>query len=157
MDIETGEITVQDNETGEWMSQLPSYDSETGEPENLNFTFRSKFRIQTHNCTKNATKKLVTRDMSPILLVMLPTLFISPGLATIAIALLEVVIHMWAHRKNKTLVDKGIYYRSPMHVVASEFCARCRDQRTMDKIGKIQDKRAHRFKCHYEYVKRVVT
>lgn len=158
MDEETGELAGRDCETGEWLPYIPECDSETGESENsATMPQRTKFRINNYHGNRHCCQKPLTRDMSPALLFLLPTLFFYPGLATLIIALLEVTIHMWAHKKNKTLTNKSVYYKSPMHIVASEFCAKCRDERTMDKVGKLQDKRAHRFKCHYEYVKRIVT
>lgn len=161
MDTETGEQYNRDNETGELLPYEDSWDNETGESENVNLSVprRRTFRIQTHEQKKTNvyTVPITTRDLSPALLLLLPTLFIWPGIAIIAITALEVTIHMWAHRKNKKLTHSRIYYQSPMHIVASEFCALCLDQKASDKITRIQDKRAHRFKCHYEYVKRIVT
>lgn len=160
MDTETGEQYNRDDETGEILPDEDRYDNETGETETANNTLpvRTKFRIQIHDQKKSTVRAapITTRDLSPALLVLLPTLFVWPGLATVAIAVLEVTIHMWAHRKNRKLAHSRVYYRSPMHIVASEFCALCRDQTASDKITQLQDKRAHRFKCH-EYVKRIVT
>lgn len=157
MDSETGEQD-RDQETGEWLPYISECDSETGESENSTAApQRAKFRINPQHQRRCCKKPITTRDLSPAILLLLPTLFVYPGLTTIIVAFLEVVIHMWAHKKNKTLTNKNIYYKSPMHIVASEFCAKCRDERTMDKVGKLQDRRAHRFKSHYEYVKRIVT
>lgn len=163
MDSETGE-RCRDSETGEWVPCDNDYDDETGEPASTTQSAilpkRTTFKI--HPCyMKHSSKKYYptasTRDMSPALLFLLPTLFVYPGITSIIIAILEVIIHTWAHRANKRLANKNVYYKSPMHIIASEFCAKCRDIKTMDKIEKLQDKRTHRFKCHYEYVKRIVT
>lgn len=157
MDTETGENFNIDDETGEILTEK-KYDNETGEHDTTTLNKRiKKFRINLNKKNCGIRKPIVTRDLSPAIIVLLPTLFMWPGIATVGIAVLEVMVHMWAHRKNKRLGDSRVYYRSPMHIVASEFCALCRDQKDVDEITRIQDKRINRFKCNYEYVKRIVT
>lgn len=167
MDLETGEVGCsRDCETGEWVP-YEDFDNETGEYESGDFsnssypTSRTTFKIPNSymNKTKHSlsrSQRQTTRDMSPALLFLLPTLFVYPGITSIIVAFLEVIIHTWAHRINKKLTNKNVYYKSPMHIIASEFCAKCRDIKSMDKIEKLQDKRTLRFKCN-EYVKRIVT
>lgn len=91
--------------------------------------------------------------MSHRLLLLLPVLLVFPKLPTVLIAIFEIIIHMWCHKKNKQLSDPGLYYRSPLHIVTSEYCAYCTSQKQMDKISKIQDKRKYRhFKSTCKYV-----
>lgn len=169
MDMETGEPDFRrDLETGELLA-TEDFDSETGELESdvvdVSMFLKSRSTFKVPSAYINKTKKrynsrharCTTRDMSPALLFLLPTLFVYPGVTSIIVAILEVVIHTWAHRINKKLTNKNVYYRSPMHIIASEFCAKCRDIKSMDKIEQLQDKRTLRFKCNYEYVKRIVT
>lgn len=158
MDLETGEYGSRDDETGELIPF--ECDSETGEFENSfsRSSHRTPFRIY-ENKGKYSTSPppRSTQNMSQLLIFLLPTLFVYSGISVIAIAVLEVSIHIWAHKKNKNLANEGVYYKSPLHVLCSEFCAKCRDEKYMMKIGKLQDERTHRLKCHYEYVKRIVT
>lgn len=71
--------------------------------------------------------------------------------------LLEIALHVWAHHKNKMLRNSSIYFRSPFHVISSEFCALCQNETCMNRIGKIQQMRMHKFLRHCNYMKRVVT
>jgi len=166
MDSETGE-SFRDKETGE-MPASAKVNLETGEseinrsrPEKQNNT--RKFRIPSKqpppkqnslNTIKRANKSLVpvkapqifnTNDVTPCLLFLLPTtLFFYPILAA-CISFIEVVLHVWAHKKNKKLTNKDIYYQSPLHIFVSEFCGSCREERSKDKIISIQDKRNYKF------------
>lgn len=85
-------------------------------------------------------------DISPIVLFLLPTLFVYPAL-TLILAVIEISIHMWAHRKNKTLNNPKYYFRSPLHSCVSVYCARCKEDNYMSTIGKLQDKRTMQYDC----------
>lgn len=70
---------------------------------------------------------------------------------------LEMSLHIWAHHKNKTLKDANVYFRSPFHGVSSEFCALCQNETCMNRVGKMQQIRMHKFLRQCNYMKRVVT
>ncbi|KAK2588154.1 hypothetical protein KPH14_004204 [Odynerus spinipes] len=70
----------------------------------------------------------------------------------------EVILHVWAHRKNKTLRNASEYYfRSPFHAISSEFCALCQNETCMNRVEKMQQIRLHKFLRQYNYMKRIVT
>lgn len=69
----------------------------------------------------------------------------------------EVILHVWAHRKNKSLKNASVYFRSPFHAISSEFCALCQNEMCMDRVGKLQQKRMHKFFRQCNYMKRIVT
>lgn len=70
---------------------------------------------------------------------------------------LEMSLHIWAHHKNKTLKDANVYFRSPFHGISSEFCALCQNETCMNRVGKMQQIRMHKFLRQCNYMKRVVT
>ncbi|XP_049776739.1 uncharacterized protein LOC126171192 [Schistocerca cancellata] len=92
-----------------------------------------------------------SQNMNPAVF-LLPTLFLFPAWASIFCIILELCIHMWAHRKNwerSELVGAGTsplpaLYRSPLNTITSEFCAYCQSDKLMATIGKLQDERKTR-------------
>lgn len=168
MDWETGEEQP-DHETGE-LPAVPRLNCETGELEmNCNrpsLIQRKPFKIP-KNYTRKATKSKLdscakkgiirtSNNMSPALLLLLPVFFL-PSVG-IVISIVEILIHMWCHRKNKKLQNTDKYYESPFHIFVCEFCKLCIDESAANKITKLQDKRNNKFtKYGIEYVRRVVT
>lgn len=76
----------------------------------------------------------------------------------ILLMILEVVLHVWAHRKNKLLKNASVYYfRSPFHAISSEFCALCQNETCMNRVKQMQQIRLHKFIQHCNYMKRIVT
>ncbi|XP_043468511.1 uncharacterized protein LOC122502489 [Leptopilina heterotoma] len=71
--------------------------------------------------------------------------------------LMEVILHVYSHRKNKSLKDSNVYYQSPFHGISSEFCALCQSETCMNRVDKMQQARMHRFLKQCNYMKRVVT
>lgn len=69
----------------------------------------------------------------------------------------ETSLHVWAHHKNKALKNASVYFRSPFHAISSEFCALCQSETCMDRVGKMQQIRMHKFLRQCNYMKRVVT
>lgn len=69
----------------------------------------------------------------------------------------EMSLHIWAHHKNKTLKNTNVYFRSPFHGISSEFCALCQNETCMNRVGKMQQIRMHKFLRQCNYMKRVVT
>ncbi|XP_011636133.1 uncharacterized protein LOC105426549 [Pogonomyrmex barbatus] len=69
----------------------------------------------------------------------------------------EVILHVWAHHKNKTLKNTNVYFRSPFHDISAEFCALCQNETCMNRVGKMHQIRMHKFLRQCNYMKRVVT
>lgn len=84
-----------------------------------------------------------TCNISPLVL-LLPTLFLfpSPAWLTVFSILIELCLHMWTHKTNKYCKDTRLRYRSPLHVLSSQFCALCKTRRNTQKISRLQDARA---------------
>lgn len=152
MDLETGE-TVRDEETGETL--IPVVNLETGETEihstSTNTQNRSrKFRIPHQHTSQKATeinesKCFITSDIVPCLIFLFSaTLFFNP-IVIACLGTLEVCLHVWAHKKNKKIIHKNIYYQSPLHIFVCEFCGKCLEERSKKKITRIQDKRNYKF------------
>ncbi|KAJ3662696.1 hypothetical protein Zmor_007031 [Zophobas morio] len=153
-----------DAETGEEITRL---NLETGEVE---FIITSKklpakpkvFRIPTSCMNLKKREEKIKFDSSPTftaaLVFLLPTtIFFSPILGLLVV-LIEVIIHVWAHRKNKLIRHKNLYYQSPLHIICKEYCGACKEEESKIKITKFQEKRADKFKKYgFEYFKRIVT
>lgn len=92
-----------------------------------------------------------SQNMNPAVF-LLPTLFLFPAWASIFCIILELCIHMWAHRKNWEHGELATaaagplptLYRSPLNTITSEFCAYCQSDKLMATIGKLQDERKTR-------------
>lgn len=93
--------------------------------------------------------------MNPIFL-FLPAIIYFRWFAA-SLMLFEVIFHGWTHHKNKSLKNSDVYYRSPFYGITAEFCALCQDETRMDKVGKMQKIRLHKFLRHCNYMKRAVT
>ncbi|XP_050360818.1 uncharacterized protein LOC126780394 [Nymphalis io] len=148
-DDETGEvITYQiNNETGEHsiLNKIPSIFS-TKHTKNTFFKFpkgyinkSKKFQALKENILAGAN------TTSPRLFLIIPTLMIFPSLVCVILMLLETLLHVRCHKKNKNLKEPNLYYRSPFHVITSTFCGLCRDSDMVSKIGQIQAKRRYRY------------
>ncbi|XP_033157649.1 uncharacterized protein LOC117139450 [Drosophila mauritiana] len=83
------------------------------------------------------------------LLFLVPTLFCYNFVIGATLALIEIFLHMMSHHKNSLTMQKGLYFRSPLHVLSSQFCAICRTEsdskynRIFDILNK-QMRNAHR-------------
>lgn len=88
------------------------------------------------------------------LLYLLPLLFMTPKLFALVISFVEMILHVWAHRKTGTNGNPAVYYRSPMHVVTRNFCEVCRHERLMGRVGKLQDVRMKQMQNYFRKVTR---
>lgn len=61
-------------------------------------------------------------------LLLLPTIFCFNVYAALSVTIIEVFLHFWSHQKNGLNTDNRIYYRSPLHIITSQFCIRCRNE-----------------------------
>lgn len=158
-----GETRV-DTETGEILYP-PLYNPETGEYEgHFYLPLKSKFRIPPHqrldkktlNKPMKVNKMEVEIIVAAILLLLAMVMFYP--IVAIAVCICEIILHNWVHKKNKTLKDDTFYYRSPLHCIVKEFCARCKDVSATEKIWKLQDERNDRMRKYgLESIRRVVT
>lgn len=172
MDYETGEC-FRDVETGE--TPAPALiNNETGEME-INYTrptYKKPFKVPStvnHKTKQQQLQEQQTDEgciyteppqkrvsVAPAFAI-LTLLFFVPVFG-ILVSIIEFLIHMWTHKKNKTLRNSNLYYRSPFHDIVSEFCSLCIEENSKNKITKLQDKRNEKFtKYGIEYVRRIVT
>lgn len=175
MDSETGEC-YRDKETGE-LPAVAKVNLETGETE-INHTMpekesRKRFRVPNNNPTKKSMPRSQTKqyhvppdgdthfstsDVVPCVLFLLPTTLCFYPIIAAFLSIVEVILHVWAHKKNKTLPNKEVWYQSPLHIFVREFCGACKEQRSVNKITMIQDKRNYKFiKYGIDYVRGIVT
>lgn len=86
-------------------------------------------------------------------LFILPMLVFLPGWFAIIYVLAEGMFHVWAHKNNYT------HYKSPLDPVFDQVCAICSFERSMEKVGKLQDERliqvTTRRLLDYDYVKKI--
>lgn len=150
---------------------------ETGEPEislvGTTKSRRMRFQIpkevketlSTKESSSKKNKKLIGLEpvpivasfgqMRPICILLLATVCFRWFLPLLM--LFELSLHVWAHHKNKSLKNASVYFRSPFHLISSEFCALCQNETCMDRVGKMQQMRMHKFLRQCNYMKRVVT
>lgn len=167
LDLETGEETA--GSSMSFFEGVHSTNDETGESEMLRppptktTTRRKPFQIPrsallleeprpkprgetprvltlTSTCRIKDHVGRASQNMSPTVF-LLPTLFLCPAWAAALCVILEVCIHMWAHKKNQQRNASDVHYRSPLNMITSEFCAYCQSDKLMDRIGKLQDER----------------
>ncbi|KAJ8922290.1 hypothetical protein NQ315_004229 [Exocentrus adspersus] len=128
--------------------------------------FRIRFRIPStreQKPTNNSKWPCCKVDKPEVefitaLVFLLPTMILFHPILSIVTCVLEIILHSWVHKKNKTLRDGTFYYKSPLHGIVKEFCGRCKDQQTKDKITKIQDMRNNKMQRYeLEYIKSMVT
>lgn len=145
-----------DDETGEIVTY--SINQETGEPlENSSgcvsaspgrterfVTFRTGYSTNYKKFQTLKANIIAGSNRTSPRLFLIPTLMIFPGFLTIMIAILEIYLHVRCHKRNKSLKDCSLYYRSPFHMVTSIFCGVCRESETASKVGQLQDQRRHR-------------
>jgi len=77
-------------------------------------------------------------NRNPYLLFLVPTLFCYNFVIGATLALIEIVLHMMSHHRNGLTMQKSLYFRSPLNVLSSQFCAICRTE-TDSKYNRIFD------------------
>ncbi|XP_072744199.1 uncharacterized protein [Anoplolepis gracilipes] len=150
-------------------------DAETGEPEvslidnrmvRGHHLRRVPFQIPKEVKEKSSKKRHLTElepvpagasfgQINPICLFLPAIIYFRWFLALLM--LFEVILHVWAHHKNKTLKNANVYFRSPFHDISAEFCALCQNETCMNRVGKMHQIRMHKFLRQCNYMKRVVT
>ncbi|XP_058797091.1 uncharacterized protein LOC131667602 isoform X1 [Phymastichus coffea] len=162
-----------DRETGEELEYEMS-NAETGEPEpHYQSPNRKKpFKIpiqetENQSIVNSSREKKIWPEFEPVptgvsfgetkpICLLLPAIVYCRWLLGV-LALIEWLLHVYAHRKNKCLSNENaFFFRSPFHAITSQFCAVCQNETCMNVVGKIQQNRMHKFfkQCHY--IKRVV-
>lgn len=86
-------------------------------------------------------------------LFLIPSLFLCFRLCAPLIGIIEIALHVWAHKKNSKNTDENVYYRSPLHIFTSQFCAVCRNKAQMDQVSRLQEKRRN-WRLHFQNVTR---
>lgn len=79
---------------------------------------------------------------------MITSLFICTRIVAVLASMLEILVHAWAHRKNAQNSNPNIYYRSPMHIMTSQFCPVCRNDAYMKEVIKLQDQRSKHWRLN---------
>lgn len=74
-------------------------------------------------------------------LFLVPSLFLFFKFTALVLLFCELLLHIWAHKKNSRNLNTSIFYRSPLHLISSQFCATCKHDAYMIKLCAIQDKR----------------
>lgn len=91
---------------------------------------------------RKRSKREITLGYRPThKLFLIPSLFLFFRITALVLMFCELALHIWAHRMNSRNKDATIFYRSPLHLITSQFCAKCLSQVGMAKLGLIQDKR----------------
>ncbi|XP_011299653.1 uncharacterized protein [Fopius arisanus] len=180
IDKETGESlfsSVDDDDTDLINKKIISStnDAETGEPEvdvggtstkrRVPFQIPRKIKEELSSKENAKNKKQGLADplpegtsfaqTNPVFL-FLPAIFYCRWFA-LGLTVFEVLFHRWTHYKNKSLRDSDVEFRSPFYGITSEFCALCQYETRMDKVGKMQQIRMHKFLKQCHYMKRAVT
>lgn len=151
LDIETGEAPLCpcDQETGEcsgWSAKPFKIPRFYYTASNKKRAFKKRHRLRKANPQES---ELITAAIF-----LLPTMiFFHPILCVISL-IIEIVLHNMSHSKNNKLKSDTIFFhRSPLHGILKEFCGTCKEEMSVNKIRKIQDRKNVRF----QYLKRVVT
>ncbi|XP_033223723.1 uncharacterized protein LOC117177251 [Belonocnema kinseyi] len=175
VDVETGEsFDVQDHPQENGALAYLVNNVETGEPEVNDDTPRIHrkvpFKIPREVRENYAPAKKISEDcmdiesvlegdsfgqINPICLFLPAIIYCKWCIAILLV--METILHVYSHRKNKILKDPSVYYQSPFHGISSQFCALCQSETCMNRVGKMQQARMHRFLRQCNYMKRVVT
>lgn len=169
MYTDTEKDIIADRETGE-LPAIVKINAETGEEE-CNYRcpmqrYQPKriFRIPSmylraveESPPKTSWSTLQSGSISPIVMFLLPTAFFFNPFIVLLLFVIETSLHTWAHKINKQLRDSPLYYESPMHALASQFCAACKEEESANKINKIQLHRNKLKGCGIECVRQIVT
>lgn len=89
-------------------------------------------------------------------LFLIPSIFFFTKVIGAIIMVLEILIHIWAHHKNKRNTNPSIYYRSPLHIITSQFCGICRNEFEMEQVSKLQDRRTKNRRLNLKVVTRTI-
>ncbi|RZC35232.1 hypothetical protein BDFB_005516, partial [Asbolus verrucosus] len=155
-DEETGEITTRFNcETGEEESVITSAPIR-GKPKV--FKIPSSYYMNSAKRNEEKVRCEYPPTAATAVLYLLPTTILFYPILGIITVTIEVIIHIWAHRKNKLLKNKNLYYQSPLHIICKEFCGACKEENSKMKITMLHERRADKIKKYgLEYVRRIVT
>lgn len=156
-DTETGEIITYNinEETGEptVIHKIPSIYAGKKLRKNKKFAkFPDGYMSKTKKFQDLKAKILDgANTTSPRLFLFIPTLMFFPSLICVMLTLLELILHIRCHKYNRNLKDPQLYYRSPFHIITSNFCGLCRECDISSKVGQLQDKRRYR----HDYLRRI--
>ncbi|KAJ6633175.1 hypothetical protein Bhyg_16019, partial [Pseudolycoriella hygida] len=71
------------------------------------------------------------------LFLIVASMFFFTRICAVLALLIELSMHIWAHKKNCRNSNPNIYYRSPLHIFTSQFCIVCRHESAMDQLTDI--------------------
>jgi hypothetical protein len=102
------------------------------------------FSFMHYNLTLILQEIIIGSNKTSHRMFLIPSLFFFPRVAALLIVIIELILHVWAHRKNaKNLRPSTHYYRSPLHSLTSQFCAICRQDSEMEKIWRLHDEQLY--------------
>ncbi|XP_032665008.1 uncharacterized protein LOC116841328 [Odontomachus brunneus] len=157
--------TVNNAETGEPEVSLVEYSTVRGHFRRVPFQIPKE--VKESLSLKKSSRKRHLMDLEPVpagasfgqinpICLFLPAIIYFRWFLAL-LMLFEVVLHVWAHHKNKALKNASVYFRSPFHDISAEFCALCQNETCMNRVGKMHQIRMHKFLRQCNYMKRVVT
>lgn len=76
---------------------------------------------------------------------LIASMMVFTELAVVILSVMEIALHVWAHKKNCQNINPCLYYRSPLHIYTSQFCNVCRDQNDGEEVIRIQEKRLSKY------------
>lgn len=84
---------------------------------------------------------------------LIPSLFFFTNLTALIFIISEIFLHVWAHKKNSKNSNPNIYYRSPLHILTSQFCGKCRSQTEYENINKMHRLRSRKLHTNLQKIK----
>lgn len=93
---------------------------------------------------------------SSYLLFLVPSVFCFTKMTAIFILACESVLHYLSHYKNRNNSNLNIFYRSPLHLLTSQFCRECCAENEMDSIRKLHEISSSRMKISFKDVTKVM-
>lgn len=93
---------------------------------------------------------------SSYLLFLVPSVFCFTKLTAVIILAFESVLHYLSHYKNRHNTDMNIFYRSPLHLLTSQFCRECVAENEMISISKLHKISSARLNINFKDVTKVI-
>ncbi|KAG5677629.1 hypothetical protein PVAND_007370 [Polypedilum vanderplanki] len=152
-DLETGEIEVAEIETDN-CNEMINF-------RNRNILRKPKFNVprsylqqseedERSRCYLSSTESFSLTDKKRVIdlkeeiflgynkfshrLFLIPSIFFFNKIGAIYVVLVELLLHIWAHKKNSRNKNPKIYYRSPLHSLTSHFCNYCRETKNLKEL-----------------------
>lgn len=93
---------------------------------------------------------------SSYLLFLVPSVFCFTKMTAVFILAFESILHYLSHYKNRNNRNSNIFYRSPLHLLTSQFCRECVAQNEMDSIRRLHKISSTRLNINFKDVTKVI-